>query len=135
MSDERESNLEIDSPATLQTRRRYLRALAIALGCDEQTAEQGTDRILAMKHTLASIDNSKDRGEANPKTISTIESVGMWFLEGSEQQEQLKYTVGSHVLNLLRENPKSGYFTNLRSWVDYWTDGAGGKTFQKLIEE
>ena len=47
----------------------------------------------------------------------------------------LKYTVGSRVLSLLREDPKSGYFTNLREWVDYWTDGAGGKTFQKLVEE
>jgi len=131
---DQDSNSETEDPAILEVRKKYLKALGVGLGIDEQMAEQNAARFINTREMLSHIDASKRKGETDPHTVSQIESVGSWFLEGEKANQGLKYTVGSRVLTLLRESPESGYFTNLRSWVDYWTDGTGGEKFQQSLE-
>ena len=65
--------------------------------------------------------------------VEKIEAIGRWYLSGSPQADQLKFTVGTRVLSLLKESPDSGYFTKLKGWVDMWTDGDGGSKFDEVL--
>ena len=117
------------------TRRKYLEALAISIGANERTARMSADALLRNAGDLASIDYSKDRNDLDPKDAEQIEALGSWLLTGSQQRDQLQFTVGARALSLLKEDPGSGHFKNLDQWVNMWTDGTGGKKFKEMIAE
>jgi len=124
------------SPEQIEaTRRKYLEALAISLGANETTARMSAESLLRNAGYLASIDYSKDMNDLDPKDIQQIEALGSWLLTGSQQRDQLKFTVGAWALALLKEDPSSGYFKNLDQWVGMWTDGTGDKKFKEMVAE
>ena len=126
----------IPEQVTRNIREKYLEALAVSLGADETIAKLNAKALVAAHAdgALPIVDYTKDKYEQNPKDITTIGHIGSWFLTGSPQQDQLKFTVGSRVLSLLNEDTGSGSFTHLRSWVGVWTDGDGCDKFQELID-
>lgn len=131
MAEQRESSAKGDFGRT--ERLKYLTAMSVALGVDEESAKKIADTFLKETKKFEKIDFHKERNELNPVEIARIESIGRRFLIGSPQQDQLKFTVGSRVLSLLKEDPKSGYFEHLGEYIDYWTDGTGGNKFREMV--
>jgi hypothetical protein len=137
MSGESAENTFTPEEAITETRAKYLKAFAVSLGADETYADLTTNMLIEANanNGLPSLDYTKARAEQPPDTIKTIELIGSWFLTGSPKQDALKYTAGARVLSLLKEDPKSGYFTNLSEHVSYMTDGEGVGKFQELINK
>ena len=116
-----------------QMRRKNLKAMAAGIGANPLTAKLSTEALLGASSELAGIDYSTDRDKLDPKMVEQIEAIGKWYLSGSGQADQLKFTVGARVLSLLKENPDSGHFKNLKDWVNMWTDGDGGAKFDEVL--
>ncbi|MEK7064041.1 MAG: hypothetical protein AAB973_00325 [Patescibacteria group bacterium] len=116
-----------------QARRKHLEAMAVAIGANPLTSSLSIEALLGATQELAGIDYSKNILELDPEMVERIEAIGKWYLSGSPQADQLKFTVGARVLSLLKENPNSGYFTNLKSFVNMWTDGDGGSKFDEIL--
>lgn len=119
----------------LETRGRYLEAMAYALGVDRGLAKRKIDFLLKshLSGALPSPNYTTDRSEMSKEDIEWTEFIGKVFLTGSPQYEGLSFTIGSRIFALLNEDPKSGYFENLGSWVDMWTDGSGAEKFQMVL--
>lgn len=124
---------EVQTSPERTTRENYMVALQTSLGVEDKLARPISNHLLDQADLFAGIDYKRDKRELEPKDVAKIEAIGTYFLIGSPQQDQLKYTVGSRVISLLREEPQSGYFTKLDSWVDYWTDGTAGEKFRQMI--
>ena len=116
-----------------QMRRKNLEAMATGIGANPLTAKLSAEALLGASSELAGIDYSTDRDKLDPKMVEQIEAIGKWYLSGSGQADQLKFTVGARVLSLLKENPNSGNFKNLKDWVNRWTDGDGGAKFDEVL--
>jgi hypothetical protein len=116
-----------------QLRKKYLEAMAAGMGANPLTSQLSSEALLRGMKELAGIDYSQNRHELDPETVEKIEAIGKWYLSGSSQADQFKFAVGARVLSLLQESPDSGYFTNLRDHVDYFTDGNGGEKFDAVI--
>ncbi len=116
-----------------QVRRKHLEAMAAGIGANPLTAKLSAEALLGASSELAGIDYSTNRDKLDPKTVEQIEAIGKWYLSGSSQADQLKFTVGARVLSLLKEKPDSGHFQNLKDWVNMWTDGSGGTKFDEVL--
>lgn len=123
-----ESNIDETS-----VRRTYLEALGAGLGANPTTVNLSIDALMIDAQLLREIDYLSERSTLNPAVLAQIEAIGNWFMSGSTQAEQLKFTVGARILALLNEDPASGYFTGLRSWVSKWTDGIGDTSFDEVL--
>jgi hypothetical protein len=115
-----------------QTRRKHLEALAVALGANPLTAKLSVEALLGSSE-LAGIDYTEERDKLDLQVVKQIEAIGKWYLSGSDRADSLKFTVGSRVLSLLKENPDSINFTDLKNAVGLWTDGNGGITFDEVL--
>ena len=116
-----------------QIRKKHLEAMAVAMGANPLASSLSIEALFGAKNEFENIDHTKDRSELEPEIVEKIETIGKWFLFGSEQADQLKFPVGISVINLLKESPDSGYFTKLKDWVNVWTDGAGGSKFDEVL--
>ncbi len=116
-----------------QVRRKNLEAMAAGIGANPLTAKLSVEALLGSSSELAGIDYFTDRDKLDPKMVEQIEAIGKWYLSGSGQADQLKFTVGARVLSLLKENPDSDHFKNLKDWVNMWTDGTGGTKFDEVL--
>lgn len=115
-------------------RKKHLEAMAAGIGANPITALLSIEALLTNTEDLSAVDYTKNRNELDPESVEKIEAIGKWFLSGSEQADQLKFAIGSRVLAILHEDPKSGHFTHLREWVDMYTDGAGGARFDEVLQ-
>lgn len=116
-----------------QVRRKHLEAMAAGIGANQLTTKLSVEALLGASSELAGIDYSTDHDKLDPQAIEQIEAIGKWYLSGSDQADRLKFTVGARVLSLLKENPDSDYFKNLKEWVNAWTDGTGGAKFDEIL--
>lgn len=119
----------------LNTRSKYLEAMACALGVEQGLARRKIDLLIKshLSGALYSPEYKKERNEMDKEDVEWTEFIGKVFLTGSPQYEGLSFTVGSRIFSLLNEDPKSGYFKNLGEWVGMWTDGSGTEKFQKVL--
>ncbi len=131
MTEREQTKREIDHTERV----RYLIAMAVALGVNKKSASKIAETFLRRVKQYQDLDYKKKREELDPIELAEIESIGRTCLAGtgSLQQDRLAFTIGSRVLSLLNEDPKSGYFQYLDGYIDYWTDGVGGDKFRQLI--
>ena len=124
-----------DQEKIKQKRRKYLEAMAAALGANPLTSKWSIEALLGSAEELSDIPYSNNRSDMDQETINKIEAIGRWYMAGSPSAEELKFAVGTHVLQLLKIDPNSVYFNNLKGFVGRWTDGEGDKKFDEVLSQ
>jgi hypothetical protein len=117
-----------------EIRRKYLEALAISLGGNEKMVRMSVDALINNKYEFSLIDHTKESSEQSSPDNKTIRNLGAWLIAGDHHNGYLHYFVGVKALGLLKEDPDSGYFTNLVSHIGQITDGSSVDTFNSLVE-
>lgn len=133
---EAEGSRALNNEAERAKREAYLTAMGEALGANPFTVRITTDALLKAAASFATVDISKGRYLTSEEDRGRIETVGIMFLNGSPHKAALKFTVGSTVLALLRDDTDSETFTGLGSRIGQWTsetDDAEAR-FNQLLE-
>jgi hypothetical protein len=90
---------------------------------------------LAKSHDFNYIDCYKEFKNQPPEDLVKIEEIWAKFVNEEKFSKNLRFTVWSWVLALLREDIWSWYFENLESYIWVWTDWKGIKQFKNVINK
>jgi len=115
-----------------EDRQRYLLAMAAGLGANPNDA---LSALLKNEAKLAGADYSREKEYMDQETIEKIEDIGRHFLPEDKEEEDFIFQIGVRALAILKEDPGSKVFTNLREMVRIWTFGAGGDKFDQALEQ
>jgi hypothetical protein len=99
-----------------EVREKYLVAMAVAMGGDEEHARYISKKLLSenIKPLIRGIDYKRNPILEQPKEdLALINWIGEQLLQGSDVQKYHKFAVGVRALSLVFEDIDSGYFTNL----------------------
>jgi len=123
---------------TEETRERYILALAVGLGVDEDRARANIDKLFALSEDLDSYDYIKSPDDPNKKGVAKIREVGTWFLPEKNSDNYSKgtgqdFAIGRWVLQLMREPLDSAVFGNLQADVKDLSFGHGADRFDEIM--
>jgi O-acetyl-ADP-ribose deacetylase len=119
-------------PPDFEMRKRYIEALGYALKASPENVNQVINQAFGTSYEYIKRIPLKNLSEMSYNDGHFCIDLGRIFLKGSGF-ESLDYTVGARISSLVREPLSSGSFTNLASWIDYWTDGTRGDAFREAL--
>ena len=130
---------DFESEDPVDTRKKYLLAMAVALGVDEGKARENIEGMFEMAQQLGGINCDKNLRELDGETAATIRRIGSWFLPEKSDTgdygsgDNRDFSVGIRALKLMREPLGSVTFDELRADVKDLSLGQGAERFDQII--